>query len=196
MARGFFTDIMSGLRQSGNAFQAFADAAVNSLNRIIEKLLDRTLDGFLSNLFPTSGAKLQAASLSTIAANPSIFAKGGIFGTAEKFAKGGTFTNQIVTSPTLFKFANGGKFGEMGEAGPEAIMPLTRGPNGALGVQAHGSGSRKAEINIKQDFHMEGVMTPNDVAAMVRQGSAAAVQEVRRNLDAYLREWDVDGAVV
>ena len=55
------------------------------------------------------------------------------------FAKGGTFTNSIVDSPTLFKFAKG--TGLMGEAGPEAIMPLKRGPDGTLGVQAGGASS-------------------------------------------------------
>jgi lambda family phage tail tape measure protein len=55
------------------------------------------------------------------------------------FAKGGAFTNQIVDSPTLFKFARG--TGLMGEAGPEAIMPLKRDSNGNLGVRAQGGGS-------------------------------------------------------
>lgn len=56
------------------------------------------------------------------------------------FAKGGAFTNGVYNSPTLFKFANGGQFGVMGEAGPEAVMPLRRGPDGSLGVQADGVG--------------------------------------------------------
>ncbi|MBM7425067.1 hypothetical protein [Spongiibacter marinus] len=47
-----------------------------------------------------------------------------------KFAKGGVFTNSIVDSPTRFNI------GEMGEAGPEAIMPLHKGPDGSLGVRA------------------------------------------------------------
>lgn len=55
------------------------------------------------------------------------------------FAKGGVFTNQIVSSPTLFAFAGG--TGLMGEAGPEAIMPLKRGANGKLGVEAAGGDS-------------------------------------------------------
>lgn len=66
-------------------------------------------------------------------------AKGGVYGSdVSAFAKGGTFTNQIVTSPTLFKFARGSGFGTglMGEAGPEAIMPLRRGADGTLGVEA------------------------------------------------------------
>lgn len=57
----------------------------------------------------------------------------------EAFAKGGMFTNSIVDSPTMFKFAKG--TGLMGEAGPEAIMPLTRDGSGNLGVRAQGGGS-------------------------------------------------------
>jgi lambda family phage tail tape measure protein len=57
----------------------------------------------------------------------------------QAFAKGGAFTNQIVDSPTLFKFARG--TGLMGEAGPEAIMPLKRDSQGNLGVRAPGGGS-------------------------------------------------------
>jgi lambda family phage tail tape measure protein len=69
-------------------------------------------------------------------------AKGGAFDAQgiTPFAKGGMFTNKIATSPTLFKFAKGARMGVMGEAGPEAIMPLRRGPDGSLGVQATGGG--------------------------------------------------------
>jgi len=67
------------------------------------------------------------------------FAQGGAFDySIQAFAKGGAFTNQIVDSPTLFKFAKG--TGLMGEAGPEAIMPLTRDGQGNLGVRAGVSG--------------------------------------------------------
>ncbi len=52
-----------------------------------------------------------------------------------KFAKGG-----IIKNPTMFAYGSGGSgnFGLMGEAGPEAIMPLKRGSNGKLGVQSSG----------------------------------------------------------
>ena len=67
-------------------------------------------------------------------------AKGGVFSSEgmQTFANGGLFSNSIVNSPTLFKFANGGttRTGLMGEAGPEAIMPLKRGADGKLGVAA------------------------------------------------------------
>ena len=56
----------------------------------------------------------------------------------KKFAMGGTFANSIVSSPTLFKFASG--TGLMGEAGPEAIMPLKRDKQGNLGVRSGNNG--------------------------------------------------------
>lgn len=68
-------------------------------------------------------------------------AKGSYYdGSVAKFAKGGTFTNSVVNSPTLFKFAKGA--GLMGEAGPEAIMPLKRDANGNLGVRSTPSESK------------------------------------------------------
>jgi len=77
-------------------------------------------------------------------------AHGGVFGEYEQaaraFATGGAFTNQIVSSPTYF--AHGGGLGLMGEAGPEAVMPLTRLPNGDLGVQTAGSGGANVVVNI------------------------------------------------
>lgn len=70
-------------------------------------------------------------------------------GHLQAFANGGAFTNSIVTQPTIFPFANG--TGLMGEAGPEAIMPLERNSQGKLGVVASGSKTpetMKVEINI------------------------------------------------
>lgn len=124
------------------------------------------------------------------------FANGGTFGTAQRFANGGAFTNSVVTSPTLFRFAKGSALGEMGEAGPEAIMPLKRGPNGALGVASHGGGARTAEINLQQDFHITGTVGPSEVATMVQMGAESAVEEVKRNLNSYLADWEANGAVV
>jgi hypothetical protein len=71
------------------------------------------------------------------------YAKGGMF-SVEGYAKGGSFSNKVVDSPTVFKFAQGGapnRLGVMGEAGPEAIMPLKRMSSGNLGVESGGSGT-------------------------------------------------------
>ena len=67
-------------------------------------------------------------------------AKGGAWHAGvQMFADGGAFTNSIVSKPTAFGMANG-KTGVMGEAGEEAIMPLTRTASGKLGVMAVGGG--------------------------------------------------------
>jgi lambda family phage tail tape measure protein len=79
------------------------------------------------------------------------FAAGGAFDEGypvHEFAKGGMFTNSIVNQPTMFKFAKG--IGLMGEAGPEAIMPLKRDQNGNLGVRAEPSGSN---VNVIVNNH-------------------------------------------
>ena len=56
-----------------------------------------------------------------------------------KFAKGG-----IVGSPTMFNTG----IGLAGEAGPEAILPLSRGANGQLGVDANGMGNVSVNFTI------------------------------------------------
>ena len=74
-------------------------------------------------------------------ANGNVFAKNKIV----PYAMGG-----IVNKPTLFQYANGGsgRFGLMGEAGAEAIMPLRRGANGKLGVEASGGAMGNITVNV------------------------------------------------
>jgi tape measure domain-containing protein len=74
-----------------------------------------------------AGFNPAAFSMPALNAKGNVYAKNGI----QPFAMGG-----IVNRPTLFKYAKGGEMqnGLMGEAGPEAIMPLKRGPDGKLGV--------------------------------------------------------------
>jgi len=69
------------------------------------------------------------------------------------FANGGAFTNSIVSTPTAFGMA-GGKVGVMGEAGDEAIMPLTRTSGGQLGVMAVGGGSGGTAISVSAPVSM------------------------------------------
>ena len=66
--------------------------------------------------------------------NLSFNAKGGVYDSPSL----SSFSNGVYSSPTMFAFAKGA--GVFGEAGPEAIMPLTRAADGSLGVRALGSG--------------------------------------------------------
>lgn len=72
-------------------------------------------------------------------------AKGGVYASPSL----SMYRNQVHDSPKLFAFAKGA--GVFAEAGPEAIMPLTRGPDGNLGVRAHGGGgeSKSQTINVQ-----------------------------------------------
>ncbi len=73
-------------------------------------------------------------------ANGNVFAGGNVV----PFARGG-----IVSKPTIFPMANGA--GLMGEAGPEAIMPLRRGADGRLGVSAQHSTSGGVSIVVNNN---------------------------------------------
>ena len=99
------------------------------------------------------------------------FAKGGAFdGGIQMFANGG-----VVTRPTLFPMARGG-VGMMGEAGPEAIMPLKRGPSGRLGVEATGAGGGGNQ-NVTVNVSVEGGGSPQmqgDMGKASELGKAVA----------------------
>ncbi|WP_444452573.1 phage tail tape measure protein [Rhodobacter capsulatus] len=100
------------------------------------------------------------------------FANGGIFvgGRPMAFANGG-----VVTGPTVFPMARG--IGLMGEAGPEAIMPLTRGTDGKLGVRAAGragDGGSALQVHVTASFDESGNLYVKDVASRtMAQGIAA-----------------------
>lgn len=100
-------------------------------------------------------------------------ALGGVYGddSYSAFAKGGTFTNQIVAKPTYFRFAKGSGFGTglMGEAGPEAIMPLTRGADGSLGVSACGIGGGDVQVNIPVTVYSDEPVEVHDTEDEIGQ---------------------------
>lgn len=192
--KGFFTEWINNVRQGQDVFNAFANAVLSALNKIIDRALDAALNGLfdasgIGRLFGGMSSSGIAAANSTVgatvAANPSLF------------AKGGAFTNSIVDSPTLFKFAKG--TGMMGEAGPEAIVPLKRGRDGSLGVQMHGGKDRGAannnEITLAPVYNVGGVLTPEAIIAAIRQGDENSMSELSRMLPALLAEYQTNGKI-
>lgn len=186
---GLFTDFASGLQQGKSVWESFAQAGVNALNRIASKLMEMAAQQLWNAAFGGSGGNLFGGGfLSSIfggaggggSTMTAILAKGGVFANDNlvPFAKGGAFTNSIVTQPTVFPFAKG--VGLMGEAGPEAIMPLRRTPDGRLGVAGMGGGGggmrggnvtvnnySRSNVRAEQDQNGNVTLTMEDMADRV-----------------------------
>lgn len=100
-------------------------------------------------------------------------ATGGVYQSSEL----SRYSGSIVNRPTFFAFAKGA--GVMGEAGPEAILPLRRGADGKLGVVAAGSGGMAMfapEYNI--EIHNDagnGQIGPQALQAVYNIGKKAAI---------------------
>jgi phage-related minor tail protein len=122
--------IFDGMKLS-DALKTVATTVVDSVYQIALKPVTGALGGFL------------AQGLSGVLGGAMPFAQGGAFsqGKVMPFARGG-----IVSQPTNFPM-RGGR-GLMGEAGPEAIIPLARGPDGRLGVQAGGGRAVNVVMNV------------------------------------------------
>jgi lambda family phage tail tape measure protein len=108
--------------------------------------------------------------------NASASANGNVFsnGNLVPYADGG-----IVGSPTTFPMT-GGRTGLMGEAGPEAIMPLKRGKNGKLGVETSGG---SGDITIHQNFNFTANGDESVKQIIAQQAPAIANMTKRSILD-------------
>jgi DNA-binding transcriptional MerR regulator len=117
---GIVASIQAGIDGLINGTKDLDDALKEILSGVLQQIANMLIKFAVSSAFSALG-----------------FADGGVFASngVQPFARGG-----VVSSPTLFPFADGGttRTGLMGEAGPEAIMPLKRGSDGSLGVQANG----------------------------------------------------------
>jgi tape measure domain-containing protein len=168
---------LNGLEELGRAFGKGGDAAKSMQDALVS--MSQEILNTLPNLFLQAGLQLIAQGQWALglgfiaAAGSSALIKGYVGGRIEAersaqanahgnifdasgirpFARGGTFTNQVVQNPTLFKFASG--TGLMGEAGPEAVMPLKRMPNGDLGVQTANGGGAQVTVNIINNSNAE-----------------------------------------
>lgn len=165
----FFSDMREGLREGQSLWESFGNAVTNVLDKILDKIMNIGVD-YLFDALGGMGTKGGKTSFSWGNIASSI---GGFFGgstsasTPAPAAKGGAFTNGVYNSPTLFKFANGGQFGVMGEAGPEAVMPLRRGSDGSLGVDAEGIGGNNVVVNVINNSNAQASVNQRET----RQGT-------------------------
>lgn len=142
--------------------------------------------GFLSSTGPSGGGGFLSSIGSFIGG---LFAeKGKAFSAAmlpqpiPAFGLGGSFTNSVVDSPTLFKFAGG--TGVMGEKGPEAIMPLTRDSSGRLGVKASDTSTGSRQV-VQQNTIIiqapDGKVSKESLSQLQSKLGGAVQRSMRRN---------------
>ena len=131
-------DVQKAWVSTQQVLTSIANTLANGIGNAIQGLIKgtQTLGEAFSNILRQLGEIILMAGIKNALASTSWFSflkneKGNVFAQngIVPFAQGG-----IVDKPTIFPFANG--TGLMGEAGPEAIMPLTRGADGKLGVEA------------------------------------------------------------
>ena len=144
-------DAIVSLTTTGTfSFRQFALSIVEDLSRMVTRMLIiAPLLKFIQGLLPGGAFASASAGLSGAGALKSFLpgfalnATGNVYGSngVVPFARGG-----IVNGPTMFPFAKG--VGLMGEAGPEAIMPLRRGADGRLGVAASGGAGVNVTVNV------------------------------------------------
>ncbi|EFX1607017.1 phage tail tape measure protein, partial [Shigella sonnei] len=157
MGNGLATFVTTGKLN----FKSFTSSVLSDMAKI---LAQATMMKSIKGIGSVLGFDLSSLSLN---------ANGGIYQSADLSRYSGT----VVNRPTFFAFAKGA--GVMGEAGPEAILPLRRGADGKLGVVADIGGSGMAmfapqyNIEINNDG-TNGQIGPAALKAVYDLGKKAA----------------------
>ncbi|MCF1710382.1 phage tail tape measure protein [Tabrizicola sp. J26] len=179
IAQGLAQDLTGPIKQALTSGEFTWESFAGAISRIAQNLATRLIDlafkpieNALINAFTGGGAGGGGGFFASLFG----FAKGGVFaGGAEltAFARGG-----VVNRPTVFPFAKG--VGLMGEAGPEAILPLRRGKGGRLGVEMNGDGAAAAS---SMSTRIINVLDPSVVGDYLAtpSGERAILNVIRRN---------------
>lgn len=206
--KGFMDDLRQGLANGEGFWKSFGNAALNVLNKIIDKIETDLINALFDVKNAGGGGGLGSLILSGVNAlfgvggssGLSDFAQVAISGSTGLFAKGGAFqngisgySNSVVSSPTLFRFAHG--TGLMGEAGPEGILPLRRNSAGQLGVIA--ANDRAANQNSRTQIDV--VVSVNDdgtLGVIARQAGGQAadvrIQQYDKGMPARVKQINDD----
>lgn len=189
LGKDFGRTLASGFEDAIYQAKSFNDAVRDigrelsqlAFRQFVTKPLTDSLGGLFSGLF-TGGAGAGGTGGGIFArgdvfedGNPMRFAHGGAFyrGAVVPFASGGIFDQ-----PTYFPMS-GGRTGLLGEAGPEAIMPLTRGPDGKLGVRSDGIAQAAPVQN--NTTHVSMTVVTKD-ADSFRRSAAQITRDLKKRL--------------
>ncbi len=200
-AFGEMEDALVNFAMTGKlSFSDFTKSIIADMARIASRqassALLSSLVGAATNYFTGSGTGNGLASGSAGATSSNLGASQAGYSSAylqadggawakgvQMFANGAAFTNSIVSKPTAFGMAGGG-LGVMGEAGEEAIMPLTRTAGGQLGVRALSGGGSGTSISISapvtvvtQDRSSDGMQIDQQSLSKSLQSQMQSVAE-------------------
>jgi lambda family phage tail tape measure protein len=140
-----------------------ADLAKMEL-RILESKILQSLIGYFAGVGDNGSATYANYSTATYGNTAvGVNAMGGVYSSPSL----SQYSGGVYDSPRFFTFANGGVFGE---AGPEAIMPLSRGSDGKLGVKAQIGGG--ASVTVSQSFQINNGGASGDTQTKGQQESA------------------------
>jgi tape measure domain-containing protein len=168
--KGIISGSMTAKEALANFFTSVADMFLDMAAQIITKMITMAILNAVLGVLPGGDPAQAGGDWISAVGRLSPNAAGNAFGANGiiPFAKGG-----IVNSPTVFPFAKG--IGLMGEAGPEAILPLKRGADGSLGVMAAGGGG---DVNVVVNVDAKGSSVEGDEQGANQLGRviSAAVQ--------------------
>ncbi|ECI4613642.1 phage tail tape measure protein [Salmonella enterica subsp. diarizonae] len=165
MTENIFTNAFNGMADAvGNFattgkfnFRSFTVSILADLAKMEARIAaSQALGGLLKWGMTAFGAGAGAAAgsganaIQSYGSNFSLNAVGGVYNSADL----SRYSGSVVSRPTFFAFAKGA--GVMGEAGPEAILPLRRGADGKLGVVAAGGGMAMFAPQYNIEIHNDG----------------------------------------
>ena len=166
----FFMDVFTGTKSIGDAFKDLFD-------NIAQMITQKIVNGWLDKLFGAPGTTGAGSGGGDFFASLlGMFGFGGANANGNAFAGGNIvpFANGGVVSAPQFFPMGGSRMGLMGEAGPEAIMPLKRGADGKLGVRMSGGGG------IIQNVYVQGRPDKSTLKQMERASGRGAAREMSR----------------
>ncbi|HAV1442443.1 TPA: phage tail tape measure protein [Enterobacter hormaechei subsp. xiangfangensis] len=195
------TNVLTGLLTNT---QTFKEGMINLFSTLTQSIIQNLVDmaaqalvtnTILSSIMGVGSSVLGGVSGSTAGSSGTAIAdygsnfqfnaKGGVYSSSDLSA----YSGQVVDNPTFFAFAKGA--GVMGEAGPEAIMPLTRAADGSLGVRAvSGGASEGAAPQVFITINSDGNTTSQSSGGLEKFGKSVGNfvrEEYRKLIQADLR---------